>query len=124
VHADGDGAPDWAERSLGALETAFARFDRLGYRRPRSDLSSATPEVDGRLDVYLGDLGRHGYFGYCTTDDGAAWRSRRVSAYCVLDNDYLDPRLGLDSPIAGLRATAAHELFHAVQFAYDWLEDL
>ena len=74
--------------------------------------------------MYLGDLGRHGYFGYCTTDDDAAWHSRRVSAYCVLDNDYLDPRLGLDSPIAGLRATAAHELFHAVQFAYDWLEDL
>jgi len=121
---DGDGVPDWAERSLAALETALARFDTLGYRRPRSDLASVEPELDGRLDVYLGDLGRFGYFGYCTTDDDTAWYARRVSAYCVLDNDFLDPELRLGSPLAGLRATAAHELFHAAQFNYDWLEDL
>ncbi len=119
-----DGVPDWAERSLAAVGTALARFDSLGYRRPRSDLASAEPELDGRLDVYLGDLGRFGYFGYCTTDDDAAWYARRVSAYCVLDNDFLDPELRLGSPLTGLRATAAHELFHAAQFNYDWLEDL
>lgn len=122
--ADGSGTPDWVERSLEALDASLARFDALGYRRPRSDLGSASPELDARLDVYLGDLGRHGFFGYCTSDDGAVWHSRRVSAYCVLDDDYLDPELRLASPLAGLRATAAHELFHAVQFNYDWLEDL
>jgi len=121
---DASGAPDWVERSLEALDASLSRFDALGYRRPRGDLGSASPEVDARLDVYLGDLGRHGFFGYCTTDDAAAWHSRRVSAYCVLDDDYLDPALRLASPLAGLRATAAHELFHAVQFNYDWLEDL
>ena len=121
---DESGVPDWVERSLEALDGSIARFDALGYRRPRSDLASSSPELDGRLDVYLGDLGSHGYFGYCTTDDNAAWHAKRVSAYCVLDDDYLDPELRVRSPLAGLRATAAHELFHAVQFAYDWLEDL
>ncbi len=118
------GVPDWAERTLETLDASVARFDALGYRRPRGDLNSASPELDARLDVYLGDLGRHGFFGYCTTDDDAAWYARRVSAYCVLDDDYLDAELRLASPLAGLRATAAHELFHAVQFNYDWLEDL
>jgi len=121
---DGSGVPDWVERSLEALDASIARFDALGYRGPRSDLASSSPELDGRLDVYLGDLGSHGYFGYCTTDDNAAWHAKRVSAYCVLDDDYLDPELRVRSPLVGLRATAAHELFHAVQFAYDWLEDL
>jgi hypothetical protein len=51
-------------------------------------------------------------------------RSSDLPAFCVLDNDYdkrqfRTPR----TPLQDLQVTAAHEYFHAVQFAYDYLED-
>ena len=47
-----------------------------------------------------------------------------MSAYCVLDNDYdISPFPGYPDPMDPLKVTAAHEFFHAVQFAYDFGED-
>ena len=46
-----------------------------------------------------------------------------MSAYCVLDNDYDISQFGYPDPTLPLKVTAAHELFHAVQFAYDIGED-
>ena len=99
-------------------------MDELGYAPPLSDAESTTNGGDARLDVYLVDIGRSGYFGYCTTDDPTGWITTRVSAYCVLDDDFADPILQLPVPAIGLHVTAAHEFFHAAQFGYDWLEDL
>ena len=41
----------------------------------------------------------------------------------MLDNDYARSQYGI-APINSLRVTAAHEFFHAIQFAYDVDEDL
>jgi hypothetical protein len=41
----------------------------------------------------------------------------------VLDNDYLHQQFPANSPADNFRVTAAHEYFHAVQFAYDISED-
>jgi hypothetical protein len=41
----------------------------------------------------------------------------------VLDDDFSTSQFGGD-PLDSLRVTAAHEFFHAVQFAYDYWEDL
>jgi hypothetical protein len=47
-----------------------------------------------------------------------------VSAYCVLDDDYRQAQYGIgQTSLEYLQVTAAHEFFHAVQFAYDWFED-
>src|SRR5690606_1678405 len=49
-------------------------------------------------------------YGYCTTD-GKTDRA----AYCVIDDDFAE---FAGAPEKSLRVTAAHEFFHAVQFAY------
>ncbi|MBD0290199.1 MAG: hypothetical protein ICV74_02990 [Thermoleophilia bacterium] len=126
VDRNRNGLPDWVDRT----RTAFTRvwrteIGRFGYARPRSDVGSRNHGVDGRLDVYIGDVGSIGLYGYCTTDDPLRAYRRSVSSYCVVDDDFSARQFsGAATGIAALRVTAAHEFFHAVQYAYDWLEDL
>ncbi|HSE71487.1 MAG TPA: MXAN_6640 family putative metalloprotease [Nocardioidaceae bacterium] len=91
----------------------------LGYRAPKRDDRGVDNDTDRpKLDIYLANLRDDKMYGYCTTDDFSGGRAR--SAYCVLDNDFVNyPK----SPEASLRVTAAHEFFHAVQFNYDIFED-
>jgi hypothetical protein len=48
-----------------------------------------------------------------------------MSAYCVVDNNFTGDFFGStgNTPLENLEVTAAHEFFHAVQFAYDAFED-
>jgi hypothetical protein len=121
--SDGDAIPDWAEVVAGELEFVWESVvSGLGFRPPRSDETSADHGPDGRLDVYLKDLGGD-TFGYCATDDPAGESGRwDLSAFCVLDNDFSAAQFDAP-PLQSLRATAAHEFFHAVQFGYDFAED-
>src|SRR5918996_2448063 len=127
---DLSGLPDWVETTAGVLEDVWQKeVVEYGYRPPKSDLTSASHGPDGRLDVYLADVGDDGLFGYCTTDDpdllDGIYPPWDGSAYCVLDNDYSAAQFGTrSSGLVGLQVTAAHEFFHAVQFGYDALEDL
>ena len=104
-------------------QTWATEIGELGYRAPLSDLDSFENGGDGRLDIYLADVGAEALFGWCTSDDPASYATYRVSAFCVIDEDYTNRAFGID-PLPALKATAAHEFFHAVQFGYDWLEDL
>jgi hypothetical protein len=127
---DLSGFPDWVETTAGVLEDVWQKeVAQYGYRPPKSDLTSASHGPDGRLDVYLADIGDDGLFGYCTTDDpdllDGIYPPYDGSAYCVLDNDFSAAQFGTrSSGLIGLRVTAAHEFFHASQFSYDALEDL
>ena len=98
----------------------------LGYRPPVSDAPAVatTDNPDGKFDVFLGDIYQEGLYGYCAPD-GAEPNTEdgRAPAFCVLDNDYKQSQYGIP-PINSLRVTAAHEFFHAIQFAYDVDEDL
>ncbi|MFP5224207.1 MAG: MXAN_6640 family putative metalloprotease [Actinomycetota bacterium] len=119
------GVPDHVELTLQVLEEVWSRqVDEMGFRAPLEDSAATSPNPDARLDVYLSNLGDQGYYGYCTTDDPAAATNERldVSAFCVLDNDFSVEEFGRE-PLLSLQVTAAHEFFHAVQFAYDFLED-
>jgi len=120
--SDGDTVPDWVSTTAATFEHVWrAEVGDLGYRPPRSDRSSPDDGGSGQLDVYLADLGSDGIYGYCTSDDPAVFR-RVVSGYCVVDDDFSRTQFRA-SPQDSLRATAAHEFFHAVQFAYDVGED-
>jgi hypothetical protein len=116
--ADGDsnGRPDWVDQTAATMEDVWAaEVDGMGYREPMAD---GTRGGNAKLDVYLAELGSQGLYGYCDSDDpNNRWN---VWAYCVLDNDYTGFP---NTPLANLQVTAAHEFFHAVQFAYDWGED-
>jgi hypothetical protein len=91
---------------------------RLGYRAPLSDAHLPDSGPDGRLDVYMIDL-PDSVYGFCSPETGESRRS--TTGYCVVDDDYLEYA---GSPADSLRVTAAHEFFHAVQFGYDWTEDV
>jgi len=115
------------DTTLRVLENVRAfETGTLGYRKPLSDAPAVptTDNPDGRFDVFLGDIAREGLYGYCSPDgaepDNGDGRAR---AFCVLDNDYARSQYGIE-PLNALRVTAAHEFFHAIQFAYDVNEDL
>jgi hypothetical protein len=122
---DGDGVPNQVERTRDVVNRVWEEVVvRGGYSPPVDDgtgpLGTGT---DGRLDVYLADLGALQYYGYCAAE------TRRVlgaaPAYCVLDDDFSRRQFpGRTTPVENLRVTAAHEFFHAVQFAYDVGEDI
>jgi hypothetical protein len=112
---DLDGRPDWVETTLEVMETSWQReVNALGYRAPLADASPLGLPADDipKLDVYLQNVGNQGIYGYAATEGGG----KTSPAYLVLDNDYEE--FGT-APVLALKATAAHELFHAVQFAYD-----
>ena len=76
--------------------------------------------------MYLANIGDDGVYGYCNTDDPEIFKfngRHNVSAYCVLDNDYSLDEFPNLSPLENMQVTAAHEFFHAVQFAYDAYDD-
>jgi hypothetical protein len=121
-----NGLPDWIDKTRTAFDKVWAtEVGAFNYRRPRSDLSSRYHGPNRKLDVYIADLGALGLYGYCTTDDPRRSSRRYVSAYCVVDDDFSRKQFQVGAyGVAALRVTAAHEFFHAVQFAYDWKEDL
>ncbi|HEX6230166.1 MAG TPA: MXAN_6640 family putative metalloprotease [Actinomycetota bacterium] len=127
--ADTNGVPDWIDTLSAVTEQTWAtEVTTYGYRAPKSDAASTDPGPDGRIDLYVADIGDDGLYGYCTTDDPNAsdpgYPYWDVSAYCVVDNDYAVGQFPFGaSGSEALQATVAHEFFHAVQFAYDFSED-
>jgi hypothetical protein len=94
-----------------------------GYLPPLAD---GTNGGNSSTDIYLRDVGKDGLFGYCTTDDpNPSGPYYDVPAYCVLDNDFSPLQFGNSQTPEEFRdVTAAHEFFHAIQFHYDFFEDL
>ena len=86
----------------------------LGWREPPSD-------GDGRVDIYLKELGADRLFGFAATDPG----QRRVSqhSYLVIDNDFDPAQYDGVPALESLRVTLAHEYAHVLQYGYDVLAD-
>jgi len=124
-----NGVPDYVEFARQTMELVHTTYVTAGYKAPKSDMDSTENGGDAKTDIYLADIGDLGFYGYCTTDDphtqqGSTYQYFDVSAYCVLDNDYAAAQYGTQrTPGQNFQVTAAHEYFHAVQFAYDVLED-
>jgi hypothetical protein len=114
--------PDYVDTVIAVVDGVRATYVDAGYRTPEPD---GTAGGDSRTDIYLADVGSRMRYGYCTSDmeipdpppAGDTW------AYCVLDNDYRADQFPTNTPLENLQVTAAHEYFHAVQFAYDAFED-
>ncbi len=130
--ADGDPAtvPPDVQATLDTFAGVYdLEVGDYGFLAPKPDNTSTNNGGNGKTDIYLADLGgdRVPFFGYCTTDDANAfkpsYRYYDVSAYCVVDEDFAN--FGSSQTPQGFRdVTAAHEYFHAIQFHYDWFEDL
>jgi hypothetical protein len=96
---------------------------QLGWRAPKSDASATPNGGSDKFDVYLGNTGTDGIYGYCATDVPQSTTDQY--SYCVLDNDFGAGQF--PGPVNGLnaaRVTAAHEFNHAIQFSYDVTDDM
>lgn len=115
----------YADLVRATAESVAARYQSAGYRRPVADGTEGDrPGVpSGRFDIYLGDLGQM-FYGYCAPEDLVSPTSPQSAAtsYCVLSTNYAQLG-GSNTPTENLQVTAAHEMFHAIQFAYDVYED-
>lgn len=107
-------------RYASALETAWAtEVGRFGWAKPPRNPVSSPP--GGRYPVRLEDLPPQLY-GYVATtrrvgnNPATPWKDRDSAASCmVLNRDFRPfPGTALDA----LRATAAHEFNHSIQFGY------
>ncbi len=96
----------------------------LDFKSPLVDKEGAFKGKHGRaFDVYLADIGADGATqGECFTAKSAKKPRGAADAragYCVMDNDYAEFADDELTALEALEATAAHEFFHAVQYAYD-----
>ena len=96
---------------------------QLGWRAPKSDASATPNGGSDKFDVYLGNTGTDGIYGYCATDVPQSTTDQY--SYCVLDNDFSQGQFpGEVFGLNAARVTAAHEFNHAVQFTYDVTDDM
>jgi hypothetical protein len=123
---DKGSTPDQVDTTLAVmLDVWNTEVGDYGYRPPLDD-NRASQDAGSGFDVYLSDIGDNGYYGYCAVDDSrtfTTYSNYDRAAYCVLDDDYSELQFPANSAIQNLKVTAAHEFFHAVQFAYDAYED-
>ncbi|MFC5177846.1 MXAN_6640 family putative metalloprotease [Nocardioides taihuensis] len=121
---DGDknGRPDYVDKVIGNVDGVHRHYVKAGYRAPKSDHGRGG---NNKTDIYLRDVGQFGLYGYCDSDAKyfPSPSNHSVWAFCVLDNDYKSSQFPQNTPLENLQVTAAHEYYHAVQFAYDFLED-
>lgn len=109
---------DWVAQNLAVMDSVWTQeVDQLGYRAPLADGARGGSPL---FDVYLKDLGGDIY-GFCAGESKV--KRRTASGYCVLDNDFAASQFPNGTPTDNLTVTAAHEFFHAVQYAYDYAED-
>ncbi|WP_341925430.1 MXAN_6640 family putative metalloprotease [Nocardioides psychrotolerans] len=122
VRSSADAPPSdrWAKKSLATMNKVW-KFEvgKLGYRRPVADRGVGG---NNKFDVYLKELGSRGVYGYCAPEYRAPGSKFVASGFCVLDDDFAKAQFGAP-PAQSLKVTAAHEFFHAIQFAYDYHED-
>ncbi|WP_437659313.1 MXAN_6640 family putative metalloprotease [Sorangium sp. So ce1182] len=118
--ADASGVPDFVEEVAAIYDEVIVHYrDVLGFRPPRSDEDLADNGGDGRFDVYLVDFAGVGDGVFRV--DACAPDEDRCAGFMTQENDYS----GYDYPSTRTanRILGSHELFHAVQAAYDHGQD-
>jgi hypothetical protein len=113
----GDATPPDVVAVAELYEAVLEHLAALGFRAPLSDLGTAGGDGgDARFDVYLLDFGSRAD-GSFVREACAADAPSRCSGYAVQENDFAGYRY--PDFATGTRVLASHELFHAVQAAYD-----
>lgn len=119
---DGNDVPDYVDTVIETVDGVRQAYVAAGYRTPKAD---GVAGGGAKTDIYLEDTGADRVYGYCTSDQPVPTSppSYDAWAYCVLDNDFDPGQFPTNTPIENLQVTAAHEYFHAIQYAYDAFED-
>ncbi|MBX3190037.1 MAG: hypothetical protein KF819_23630 [Labilithrix sp.] len=108
----GDGVPDVVALAGDSGQQALAKYAEMGFKSPPSDAACASNGGDDKLDIYL--------VAFAGADGSAvpeACSGRVCSTFMLVDSSFLGR--GYPSIEEGFRTVVSHELFHAVQNAYD-----
>ena len=107
-----DGIPDYVNRTADYLNAAYSVYiDELGFDPPPDDDDGTDSPL---YDVYLTDVPA------LTTPESRSYQypgREAYTSYIQLGHDLRTPHYP-DDPLPFLKTSAAHEFFHAVQFAY------
>ena len=129
-----DGVPDYVNRCAEIFDHIWVmEIDSMGYDPPPSDGENGGDE--DKYDVYMQH--QTGAYGVCFPEDRSDQYPGRNdwTSYIYVDPTY--EGFGYDDPLDPLSVTAAHEFFHAIQYAYNlaaggwykeissvWMEDI
>ena len=119
VHSVGSG-PDAPSTGMAALVLAEADAVR-NFENGTLDWRAAPDDGDGRIDIYLKELGDQRLFGFAATDPGQ--NALAQYSYLVIDNDFDPAQFGGADALESMRVTLAHEYSHVLQYGYDVLAD-
>lgn len=112
--ADQDQTPDWVEKVADVFDEVYrVEVAVMGYRQPPG----------ARYNVYLKDLAAQGVYGYAKTDGLAGSSATSMTSYIEIDKEFSED-VYPDPPEISLKATAAHEYHHAIQFGYNFYFDM
>lgn len=114
---DENGVPDFVEEVAASAEDVLSVFEAAGFRAPVTEdemgLDPDTHGGSGAFDFYLVDFDGVGD-GQFSTDK---CRDNVCAGYMVMENDFRG--YGYPSISEAIRVLTSHELFHAVQAAYN-----
>jgi len=119
-----DTHPDYVNRCAEIMDYVWEHVtDTLDYNQPLLDgwyFPSWDNGGDGKYDVYL-TYQEPGYLGF--TFPEWYYPYPKATSYIVLRSDYSiytqSPYYSYEDQYDGMKVTAAHEFFHAVQMGYD-----
>ncbi len=129
-----NGIPDYIDSVAHYFEKAYEiEVNQIGYLPPPKDFGDGGGD---EYDIYVLELGKNrGGYGYTTADREILPRFNfpRYTSYIVIDNNYSPEDSSIYSDnvkrpsyfttgIDALKITAAHELHHAIQYVYGFIE--
>ncbi len=119
--SDADGIPDYIEWLAGYADSSYrSEVLGLGQFEPPSD---GVAGGDSRYDIYTEEMG---YYGYTQSEGGGPNPWNDAYSYISVHRNFLgfppnnDPE---GNQKGAAKVTVAHEYYHAVQFAYNYMEE-
>jgi hypothetical protein len=113
-----DQVPDYVNRCADIFDSVWVKeVDQLRYDRPPPDDWYEGNGGDGRYDIYVKNINPW-FLGFTDPETSTVANPISYTSYIVVRNDY-SGYFGHEDKLDNLRATAAHEFFHAIHMGYD-----
>jgi len=117
-----NGVPDYVENVANYCDSVWrTEIDNLGFLTPPSDGISGG---DSKYDIYFEEMD---YYGYTQPEVAGPNPWNDCTSFISIHRNFngFPPNTDPDGDQLGAaKVTIAHEFFHAVQFAYDYSEEL
>ncbi len=107
-----DLVPDTVALTAQIADTALAKYASMGFKAPPSDSTCTSNGGDGKVDLYL-----VAFAGADGTTVPEACTGAVCSSFLLVESTFVGR--GYATITEGFKTVVAHELFHAVQNAYD-----